>query len=377
GEHTIKYHTDQGDASVNKASFKETDTIVLKDLSADGYTFGGWFDNAQYSGTAISKLAKGTKTGNVEFWAKWIAHTYKIVFNANGGTGTMPNQDMTYDVKVNLAKNQFTKTGYSFDGWATTADGQLFLSDEASGVSNLTAVNNATVDLYAKWTPNTNTPYTVEYWLQDVSGDGYTRNDDTVHKTGMTDTSTDAVANTYDHFTVESFSQKTIAGDGNTVIKIYYKRDIISFTFKTNGGKWSDGTTADKVISGRYQAEVNKPADPTREGCTFSGWDETVPNTFDAVKTFTAVWTNVFFWVSNTSTIAVTKAESDGTITLTAADGYTDYRWYMDDEEISASANSKTLTLTTASLLSGVVYQIVLEAKKNGVIYGAQITVKK
>ena len=49
--------------------------------------------------------------------------TYTVVFNKNNGSGTMSNQTMKRDQSANLTANAYTKTGYSFAGWNTKADG--------------------------------------------------------------------------------------------------------------------------------------------------------------------------------------------------------------------------------------------------------------
>src|SRR5699024_9646509 len=91
----------------------------------------------------------------VNLYAKWTPNTYKVVYNGNGATGgSTATSTHTYDVAKNLTANGFTKTGYRFAGWATSASGSVVYSDKQS-VKNLTSVNGGTVTLYAKWTPNT------------------------------------------------------------------------------------------------------------------------------------------------------------------------------------------------------------------------------
>ena len=85
---------------------------------------------------------------------------YTVVFNGNGSTGgTMNNQAFEYSIAQNLTANGFNRTGYTFAGWANEADGAVVYGDQVS-VINLTATDGGTVNLYAKWTPNT---YTVHF----------------------------------------------------------------------------------------------------------------------------------------------------------------------------------------------------------------------
>ena len=149
--YSIQYLNAKGTNS-NVTSFKESDVITLNDLSADGYTFDGWFEvvNDATSDTSINGWTAGEKTADITLWAKWTPHTYTIKFDKNGGEGTMDNLPMTYDVSADLPANAFSKDGCLFVGWASSADGEVVYTDEQE-VKDLTADNEAEVILYAIW----------------------------------------------------------------------------------------------------------------------------------------------------------------------------------------------------------------------------------
>ena len=62
----------------------------------------------------------------------------------------MSDESFTYDQSKALTTNAFTRSGYEFLGWATSAGGAVVYTDGQS-VSNLTTTDNGTVTLYAKW----------------------------------------------------------------------------------------------------------------------------------------------------------------------------------------------------------------------------------
>lgn len=68
-----------------------------------------------------------------------------VTFHANGGTGDDYTQTVTYNSATALTANTFSKTGYTFLGWSTTADGDVVYTDVAS------VTLTAHTDLYAKW----------------------------------------------------------------------------------------------------------------------------------------------------------------------------------------------------------------------------------
>ena len=86
---------------------------------------------------------------------------YSIVYNANGGNGNMESSAHTTGVAQVLTSNKFTRSGYGFAGWATSANGSVVYSDGES-VKNLTDTCNGTVTLYAVWTKG---QYKISYVL--------------------------------------------------------------------------------------------------------------------------------------------------------------------------------------------------------------------
>ena len=116
-------------------------------------TKGTGCDNAIGAGSNGSTCQSVT-IGDVETGfitqSPFVTFPYTVAFNANGGTGSMANQNFMYNVEQVLFGSIFTRTYYAFEGWATTADGPKVYNDEQS-VTNLTQTPNATVTLYAKW----------------------------------------------------------------------------------------------------------------------------------------------------------------------------------------------------------------------------------
>lgn len=133
-----------------------------------------------------------------------------------------------------------TREGYTFQYWSREGQYQDVTGQTVSGWTNL----------YAAWTPNTDTPYKVEHYQEKL--DGTYVKADTDELTGTTDTRATAVAKSYTGFTVDKTVEGTvesgiIAGDGSLVLKLYYTRNsyIISSDLRINGGdaNLADGKT--------------------------------------------------------------------------------------------------------------------------------------
>ena len=133
-----------------------------------------------------------------------------------------------------------TREGYTFQYWSREGQYQDVTGQTVSGWTNL----------YAAWTPNTDTPYKVEHYQEKL--DGTYVKADTDELTGTTDTRATAEAKSYTGFTVDKTVEGTvesgiIAGDGSLVLKLYYTRNsyIISSDLRINGGdaNLADGKT--------------------------------------------------------------------------------------------------------------------------------------
>ena len=122
-------------------------------LTKTGYTFSGWNTAANGSGTSYAAAATFFISANTTLYARWTINTYTVTYNGNTNTGgTAPTDGSSpynYNSTVTVLGNTgtLTKTGYTFSGWNTAADG--------SGTSYAAAATfsiSTDTTLYAQWT---------------------------------------------------------------------------------------------------------------------------------------------------------------------------------------------------------------------------------
>lgn len=179
---TAKGSHDVGITTISPASVEArsgANSAAIKATIAPGYTFVNWtpagpiiINSPNDPTTTVQATGDGTLIANA------TPNHYAVHFDGNSNNigGSMSDMPaLTYGVAFKLTANAFTKTGYTFAGWALSADGEVVYRDEAE-VSNLTTENNGTATLYAKWTPN---QYTVTLDKQ-TSAEGYGGNEGTV-----------------------------------------------------------------------------------------------------------------------------------------------------------------------------------------------------
>ena len=71
-EYTLAYHLNGGSGASVRAYTIESPAVTLPLPEKDGFTFAGWYDNAEFSGSSVAVIPTGS-VGNREFWAKWEA----------------------------------------------------------------------------------------------------------------------------------------------------------------------------------------------------------------------------------------------------------------------------------------------------------------
>lgn len=133
--------------------------ILPSGLTKEGYMFGGWFQNENFTGSELEAVPFPAGTAGqtnipVMIYAKWIPISYTITFNTNGGS----DQDaLPYTVETETFKlpTRTTKAGYTLVGWYI---------DEAltKPYGEVVKGTHGDFTLYAKWKL---TEYTIEYEL--------------------------------------------------------------------------------------------------------------------------------------------------------------------------------------------------------------------
>ena len=124
-------------------------------FTRSGYGFQGWARTPE--GAVVYKNVQAVKNlvrdgSTIKLYAKWVKSTYRVAFNANGGVGTMAMQTILRDVTTNLRPNCFSRQGFTFTGWSTSATGAAVYRN-GQAVRNL-AATGATATLFAVWAKN-------------------------------------------------------------------------------------------------------------------------------------------------------------------------------------------------------------------------------
>ncbi|EGS8237823.1 hypothetical protein I4L56_000451 [Enterococcus faecalis] len=137
-----------------------------------GYTFQGWATTASATTPDITTNPLVNYASARTYYAVWKGNAYTVKFDANGGTGTMPNASFIYGTGKPLPANTFTKESNTFLGWSKTRTSAVVYTDKQI-ISTLTATNNGTVTLYAKWSGQRpvlmGTPSTFDFGKQTIS----------------------------------------------------------------------------------------------------------------------------------------------------------------------------------------------------------------
>ncbi|MCI8483803.1 MAG: InlB B-repeat-containing protein [Lachnospiraceae bacterium] len=148
--HTITFDFAGGQTSDGKTSEAQQvadgefpDTSRIAEPVKTGYLLQGWVD-AEGEAYAFNQPVKE----DITLKALWSPITYRIQFNSNGGTGTMPEMSLKYDAQGKTPANGFYRRGYAFNGWILP-DGRV-LTEEAA-IKNLSSQDGAVVVLKAAW----------------------------------------------------------------------------------------------------------------------------------------------------------------------------------------------------------------------------------
>jgi uncharacterized repeat protein (TIGR02543 family) len=144
--YTITYHGVDESFITTKTSYTiESGEITLDEPTKTGYKFDGWYDNAEFTGAAVTKIASG-QTGDKEFYAKWTAETYTITYHPGDGA-TFTTEKNSYTIESeDITLDEPTMTGYDFGGWYDNAE----FTGEA--ITKIAKGSTGNKEFFAKWT---------------------------------------------------------------------------------------------------------------------------------------------------------------------------------------------------------------------------------
>ena len=261
-----------------------------------------------------------------------IANAWDVSYQPGTyGTGDAVTDIKFYNDALTLKGKLFTRTGHTQVGWATVDGGEK--------VYGLDAVytQNEALTLYPVW--NTN-KYTITF---DTNGGSEIAPITQDYGTQIT-APADPTREGYTFIGWDKAIPATMPAE-NVTVTAQWEINRYTVTFDTAGGSEIAPITQD------YGTAIAAPADPTREGYTFIGWDKAVPATMPAENmTVTAQWEinryTVTFDTNGGSEIAPITQDY-GTAIAAPADptreGYTFIGW---DREIPANMPAENVTVT-------------------------------
>ncbi len=278
-EYTVTY----SNRGTTVAQFEVPYGTTIEDIKANyapGEELNPYYTGHTFKDWAWDSIGATMPARDVTVLADWSVNTYKIEFNENGGS-PVTDIEVPFNSSTNFS-GVTTKSGYNFEYWYLDDENTKFnVPTEMPALDEL--YGSSTITLNAKWSvkaysitfeskggsdvakieanygdsiPALATPerkgYTFDYW--------YLTNENTKFEIGTTMPALD-----------------DLYGSANITLNAKWTVKTITITFDSKGGSAVAPIT---LNYGDYIA--NRPADPTMEGYTFTGWNTQEDGTGDA-----------------------------------------------------------------------------------------------
>ena len=308
-KYTITFDTNGGSEIAPITQGYGTEITAPDNPTRKGYTFKGW----------DKEIPETMPAENMTVKAQWEINQYTIAFDTNGGSEIAPiTQD--YGTEITAPDNP-TRKGYTFKGW----DKEI---PETMPAENMTVKAQWEINQYTiAFDTNGGSeiaPITQDYGTEITAPDNPTRKGYTFKG--------------WDKEIPETMSAE------NITVKAQWEINQYTITFDTNGGSEIAPITQD------YGTEITAPADPTRKGYTFKGWNKEIPETMPAENiTVKAQWEinqyTITFDTNGGSEIAPITQDYGTEITAPnnpTRKGYTFMGW---DKEIPETMPAENITV--------------------------------
>ena len=257
-------------------------SVTINGEPQDGPTYslpapdGGNNDaGAEYTVVATDNAGNET-TATVRIYRR---HHYTVTFDSTGGSEVIEKtMAVTYGERLGDMPVPM-RTGYFFRGWYDApVEGKCYGNSDGKGTSRYDKTENCT--LYAQWVINR---YTITF---DTAGGSEIAPITQDYDTAIT-APADPTREGYTFIGWDMEIPATMPAD-NMTVTAQWEINQYTITFDTAGGSEIAPVTQD------YGTQITAPADPTREGYTFMGWDKEIPTTMPAKNiTITAKWKDI------------------------------------------------------------------------------------
>ena len=296
--YSIGYNLNGGSINGQKTSYNvTTESFTLPTPTRSGYTFTGWTGSNGNTPQKSVTIAKGS-TGNKSYTANWEANAYTLTVNPNGGNinGTTSAKSLSPPLYYNggnwwnLSGEKPSRTGYTFEGWYTSANGgtKIYNADgtctnEGTYWKNSSYVHTGNLSVYAHWKANT---YTITskyfYYYQNNTWKQFdTKTEQRTYGSSFAPHNVNSptgyhAGNNYGYYTEKSeylgdgtVGTNNITVNQNIIVHVHYYPDTYAITYKPNGGSGSDQTqTVTYGISW-----TSKGAIYSKSGYTQTSWN--------------------------------------------------------------------------------------------------------
>lgn len=250
-QYTLTFDTDGGSTIEPITLGYGSDLTAPAAPTKAGYTFAGW----------EPEMPATMPLNGATLKAQWTPNQYTLTFDTNGGSAIEP-VTLGYGSAITPPAAP-TKEGHTFIGWEPEVPATMPFND---------------ITVKAQWEVN-------KYAVRFVMDDGTVISESTLAY-GSAIVPPAAPTKVGSDFLGWSPAVPATVPASDVTYTATFSGNTYTITFNTNGG------SAIEPISGLYGSAVTRPVNPTREGYTFAGWDREVPATIPAGDvTIEAQWT--------------------------------------------------------------------------------------
>ncbi len=241
-------------------------------------SFTGYTYDANVRGSVTEGMISESPTLVLKLYYKLNRYTVSYEYTGTVPAGAIPTVEGLKDyTRTEVAYGTTVKVedpaaaqGYIFSGWSIK-ERSTFINENGEFI-----MPDKDVVLIGSFDARTNTTYTVEYYWQDTTGDGFTLHETDVYHNGTTGATVHALEKTYTGLTLDKNVRGTVASgkvtpDGKLVLKLYYVRNTYTVTYHYE----TDVEGAPKLpetATYRFGQTVTVAPDAVLLNYAFNGW---------------------------------------------------------------------------------------------------------